>query len=198
MIENKKLLGTSILTALAASICCVTPVLAILAGTTSLASIFSWIEPFRPYLVGFTIVVLAFAWYQKISSKKEVEIDCACEDEKPKFINSLGFLVLITLFTGAVLTFPAYSHNFYSNSSSSKEIIYVEQSNVKVIKITIEGMTCSGCEAHIESEVNKLEGVLKVDADYEAANTIVQFDETKVDLLNIETAILSTGYKIVK
>ncbi|KKO06158.1 hypothetical protein LCGC14_0065760, partial [marine sediment metagenome] len=67
-----------------------------------------------------------------------------------------------------------------------------------VIKITIEGMTCSGCEAHIESEVNKLDGVLKVDADYEAANTIVQYDETKVDLLNIETAILSTGYKIVK
>ncbi|HDZ06416.1 mercuric transport protein MerTP [Maribacter sp.] len=198
MIGNKKLLGTSIVTALAASICCVTPVLAILAGTTSLASTFSWIEPFRPYLIGFTILVLAFAWYQKISSKKEVEIDCACEDEKPKFINSLMFLFLVTLFTGAVLTFPSYSHIFYSNSNSSKEIIYVEQSNVKVIKITIEGMTCSGCEAHIESEVNKLEGVLKVDADYEAANTIVQYDETKVDLLNIETAILSTGYKIVK
>ena len=59
-------------------------------------------------------------------------------------------------------------------------------------------MTCTGCEAHIENEVNKLDGILKVDADYETANTIVKYDETKVDLQKIETAILSTGYKIVE
>ena len=59
-------------------------------------------------------------------------------------------------------------------------------------------MTCTGCEAHIEGEVNKLDGILKVDADYEAANTIVKYDETKVDLKKIESAISSTGYKIVK
>jgi len=198
MIGDKKLVGTSVLTALAASICCITPVLAVLAGTTGLASTFSWIEPFRPYLIGFTILVLAFAWYQKFKPKTKAEIDCECEDEKSNFINSKGFLFLITLFAGAMLAFPNYSHIFYSSPDTSKEIVYVEQSNAKEIRITIEGMTCTGCEAHIESEVNKLDGILKVDADYEAANTIVKYDETKVDLEKIETAILSTGYKIVK
>lgn len=198
MIGNRKLMGTSVLTALAASICCITPVLAVLAGTTGLASTFSWIEPFRPYLIGFTILVLAFAWYQKFKPKAKEEIDCECDDEKPKFINSKGFLFLITLFAVAMLTFPSYAPIFYSSPDSSKEIVYVEQSNVKEIKVTIEGMTCTGCEAHIEIEVNKLDGILNVSADYEAANTSVTYDETKVDLKKIEMAILSTGYKIIK
>lgn len=198
MIGNKKLIGTSVLTAIAASICCITPVLAVLAGTTGFAATFSWIEPFRPYLIGFTVSVLAFAWYQKFKPKTKAEIDCECDDEKPKFINSKGFLFLITLFAGAMLVFPSYSPIFYSSPESSKEIVYVAQSDVKEIIVTIEGMTCSGCEAHIESEVNKLDGILHVSADYEGANTIVKYDETKVDLQKIETAILSTGYKIIK
>ena len=198
MIRNNKLMGTSILTALAASLCCITPALALLAGTTGVASTFSWIEPFRPYLIGFTVLVLAFAWYQKFKPKSVGEMDCECDDEKPKFTNSRIFLFLITLFAGAMLAFPSYSHIFYSSSDASKEIVYVEQSHVKKITVTIEGMTCAGCEAHIESEVSKLDGIMNVKADYEAAQTIVTYDETKVDLEEIETAILSTGYKIVK
>ena len=66
MIGNKKLIGTSVLTALAASICCITPVLAVLAGTTGLASTFSWIEPFRPYLIGFTVFGASLCMVSKI------------------------------------------------------------------------------------------------------------------------------------
>jgi mercuric ion transport protein len=198
MIENKKLIGTSVLTALAASLCCITPVLAVLAGTTGLASTFSWIAPLRPYLIGFTVFVLAFAWYQKFKPKTHPEIDCECDDEKPKFRHSKGFLFLITLFAGSMLAFPSYSHIFYASPDLSQEIVYVEQSNVKEIRVTIEGMTCAGCEAHIESEVTKLDGILNVKANYEVANTIVKYDETRVDLAKIETAILSTGYKIIK
>ena len=60
-------------TALLSSICCITPVLALIAGTSGLASSFSWLEPFRPYLIGLTILVLGFAWYQKLKAKKEIE-----------------------------------------------------------------------------------------------------------------------------
>ena len=46
---KNKLAVTSILTAITASLCCITPVLALIAGTSGVASTFSWIEPFRPY-----------------------------------------------------------------------------------------------------------------------------------------------------
>ena len=83
MKTDKKLIGAGLLTAIAASLCCITPVLALVAGTSGLASTFSWLEPFRPYFIGLTILVLGFAWYQKLKPKKQ--IDCNCEtEEKPK------------------------------------------------------------------------------------------------------------------
>ncbi|MCK5443213.1 MAG: mercuric transport protein MerTP [Maribacter sp.] len=198
MKNSKRLIGTSVLAAITASLCCITPILALLAGTSGMASTFSWIEPFRPYLIGFTLLVLAFAWYRQLRPKTLEELECACEDEKPKFMNSKGFLLLVTVFAGLMLAFPFYSHIFYSTSSTTKEVVFVEQSNVKEIRITIEGMTCSGCEAHIESEVNKLDGILNVKADYEKTSAVVKYDDTRVDIQKIETAILSTGYQIVK
>lgn len=195
---NNKLVGTSIFAAITASLCCITPVLALVAGTTGAASTFSWVEPFRPYLIGLTVLILAIAWYQKLKPKSQEEIDCACEDEKPKFINSKKFLLFVSLFAVIMLAFPYYSSVFYPNPPIAKEVVFVEQSNVREIRINIEGMTCTGCEAHIENEVNKLDGILAVNADYEAANTDVKFDESKVKIEAIKKAISTTGYKIIK
>tara|TARA_R110002051_G_scaffold309037_1_gene381399 strand:- start:5725 stop:6312 length:588 start_codon:yes stop_codon:yes gene_type:complete len=195
MSSEKKLVGTTIITAIAASICCITPVLALIAGTSGIASTFSWIEPFRPYLIALTILVLLFAWYQKLKPKKQ-EIDCECDDEKPKFINSKKFLLLVTLFAGSMLAFPYYTQIFYPNTN--KEVVYVSESNVSKIEFDIKGMTCAGCEVHIESEVNKLEGIIEVKANYEKGNTIVKYDKTKVTNKEIEIAVGKTGYKIIE
>jgi len=195
MRKEKKLIGTTIITAIAASLCCITPVLALIAGTSGIASTFSWIEPFRPYLIALTILVLLLAWYQKLKPQKQ-EIDCDCEEEKPKFINSKKFLILVTLFAGLMLAFPYYSQIFYPNTS--KEVVYVKESNISEVEYNIKGMTCTGCEVHIESEVNKLEGIIEVKANHEKGNTIVKYDKTKVANNEIEDAVRKTGYKIIE
>ena len=108
MKRENKLIGAGLLAAITASLCCITPVLALIAGTSGIASTFSWLEPFRPYLIGLTILVLGFAWYQKLKPQKE--IDCECEtDEKPKFIQSKKFLGIVTVFAIIMLAFPYYS-----------------------------------------------------------------------------------------
>ena len=188
---------TSIFTAVAASICCITPVLALIAGTSGIASTFSWVEPFRPYFIGLTIIVLVFAWYQKLRPKTKEEIDCACDDDaKPTFWQSKQFLFIVTVFSGLMLAFPYYSNLFYAQPT--KDIVYVSQSNIEKHTFYVEGMTCVGCEAHVESEVNKLDGIISVKTSYENANTIVEFDKTKTDLPTIRKAIESTGYKVVE
>lgn len=197
MNSEKKLVGTTIITAIAASLCCITPVLAFLAGTSGIASTFSWIEPFRPYLIAFTLLVLAVAWYQKLKPKKQ-EIDCECEEEKPKFVTSKKFLLLVSLFAVLMLAFPLYSQIFYQNPKTTKEIVYVSESNSAKVEYTIKGMTCSGCEVHIEREVHKLDGILEVKANYTEGNTTVTFDRTKVTNKEIEEAIGKTGYKILE
>ena len=109
MKTDNKLIGTGLLTAIAASLCCITPVLALIAGTSGLVSTFSWLEPFRPYFIGLTILVLGFAWYQKL--KPQEQIDCNCKtEEKPKFIQKKTFLGIVTVFAIIMLAFPFYSN----------------------------------------------------------------------------------------
>ena len=195
MKKNNKLIGAGLLTAFAASLCCITPVLALLAGTSGLASSFSWLEPFRPYLIGLTILVLGFAWYQKLKPKKE--IDCDCEtDEKPKFIQSKKFLGIVTAFAIVMLAFPYYAHVFYPNTE--KEVIVEDTSNVQTVKFLINGMTCSGCEEHVNHEVNKLSGIIKSTASYANGNAIVEFDKSKTNITEIEKAINATGYSVIE
>lgn len=193
MKSDNKVVTVGILTAMSASLCCITPVLALIAGTSGIASTFSWIEPFRPYFIGLTVLVLGFAWYQKMKPKKQV--DCECEtDEKPKFIQSKSFLGLVTVFAALMLTFPNYAHIFYPKSD--KQIVVVEKSNFETVEFKINGMTCTSCAEHVNHEVNKLAGILKSEASYESGNAIVQFDNSKTTILQIESAINSTGYTV--
>ncbi|MGC8802221.1 MAG: hypothetical protein ACP5PS_00380, partial [Bacteroidales bacterium] len=68
------------------------PVLALISGAGGIASLFSWLEPARPYLIVTTLLVLGFAWYQKLKPRTDEEIQCACEeDEKPPFMQTKVF-----------------------------------------------------------------------------------------------------------
>jgi copper chaperone CopZ len=193
MKSENKLIGAGLLTAVTASLCCFTPVLALIAGTSGIASTFTWIEPFRPYLIGLTILVLGFAWYQKLKHKKE--IDCECDtDEKPKFLQKKTFLGIVTAFAIIMLAFPYYSGIFYPNTE--KQIIVVDKSDISTTEFKISGMTCANCEEHISHEVNKLNGIVNSKASYENGNAIIEFDRTKTNETEIEKAINSTAYRV--
>lgn len=193
--SSGKLAGASIFAAIAASLCCITPVLALLAGTSGLASTFSWLEPARPYLIGLTVAVLGFAWYQKLKPQKADAIDCACdEDEKKPFLQSKGFLGIVTVFAAVMLAFPNYAHIFYPDNS--KEVVIVNESNIKTAAFDIKGMTCTGCEEHVKHAVNELQGIVEVSADFHEGKAEVKFDASKTDLEKIKEAIDGTGYKV--
>ena len=193
MKKDKKLIWTSIFTAFAASLCCITPVLALISGVTGMAASFSWIEPLRPYLIGITLLTLGFAWYQKLRPAKE--IDCNCEaDEKPKFIQSKKFLGIVTAFAIVMLAFPSYGKIFYPKAE--KKMVIVNEAKVQKINLTIKGMTCNSCEEYVNHAVNQLDGIVNVAASYKNENAIVEFDKTKTTTEKIEEAVNSTGYQV--
>jgi len=68
--SEKKWIGAGMLAAIAASLCCITPVLAVLVGLGGIASTFSWLDPLRPYLIGFTVIILGYAFYAAYKPKK--------------------------------------------------------------------------------------------------------------------------------
>jgi len=194
MKTNNKLVGVGFLTAIAASLCCITPVLAIITGLSgSLASTFSWLDPFRPYFIGLTVLVFGFAWYQKLRPKNKMSCDCE-ESGKPKFIQSKFFLAIMTVFTALIMAFPLYSTIFYPKSA--KQVIVVDKSDIQTVEFKIGGMTCSDCENPIHHEINKLSGIIKSSVSFEDANAIVEFDKSKTDIDKIEKAVNGTGYTV--
>jgi copper chaperone CopZ len=197
--NEKKLIGASLLSAIAASLCCITPILAAVSGAAGAASAFSWLDPLRPYLIGLTVVVLGFAWYQKLKPEKSEEIECACEeDEKPNFWQSKTFLAIVTVFAILMMAFPYYGDDLFYPKNEHKRVVIVNAEDIADTTIAVENMTCGSCERHIESEVSGLSGVLNVKADAIKGNVIVQFDKTKVKPELIEEAINNTGYKVKK
>ena len=195
MKKYKNIGGLGILTAFAASLCCITPILAIIAGTGSLASGFSWLEPLRPYLIGSTVLVLAFAWYVKLKPAKEIECDCDTE-EKVSFFQSKKFLSIITLVSAILLSFPFYPHVLIPETQAITVVF--DESNIELVKLNIEGMTCAGCEAHVKYAATQVKGVLEATSSFESGTAKIKFDATNVSVDEIIKALNATGYTVVK
>ncbi len=189
-----KLAGASILSAIAASLCCITPVLAIVSGAGGIASSFSWLEPARPYLLSITILVLGFAWYQKLKPRTAEEIQCACEEEKPPFIQTKIFLGIVTVFVFLMMAFPYYGHIFYPKTN--KEVVVISSDNIQEVKFNVSGMTCASCEEHVKHAINELPGIVSVSANSDDGTANVKFDNSKTDKATITKAIDATGYKV--
>lgn len=192
--NSKKAIITGVIAALAASSCCIPPLIAAIAGIGGASSSLSWMEPFRPYLIGIAIIAIGYAWYAHLKPKK-VD-DCGCEIEKPKFYQKRSFLVGMTLFSIISITIPYYSHLIFPDNK--KEVVVDNDSNIKKVEIQIEGMTCDACQNHVDFAVNELNGILSVKTSYEKKNTIIEFDTTQTSIVEINQAINSTGYKPIK
>lgn len=185
---------TGLVTAAAASLCCITPVLALLSGTSSIASAFSWMEPYRPYLIGLTVAVLGFAWYQKLRPKK-ADVACDCDQGKPSFWQSKAFLTVVTILAVLLMTFPVYSKIFFPKQET-KEVIVVDKSNIQQVKLDIKGMTCEACSQTINLALSKVPGVLEYNTQFKNGSSVVKFDNSKTNEKAIIDAVNATGYKV--
>lgn len=192
--KNTKSWIAGIFAAIAASLCCITPVLAFLGGASGLASSFSWIEPYRPYLIGLTIAIFAFAWYQKLKPKKLVDCDCEA-DNKKSFWQSKLSLTIITIVAGLLIAFPYYANIFYPKPQEAK-VIEVDKSNIATVQLDIKGMTCEGCTLHINGELSNVNGVIETNTSYKNTNSIVKFDNSRTSVDSITNIINSIGYKV--
>lgn len=139
------------------------------------------------------------AWYQKLKPQKQAggkSLECNCEtDSKESFFQTNPFLVMITILSILLLSFPSYSHLFFQKNNN-KATISQSVKNQKS-EFTISGMTCTGCEIHIKSEISKLKGIILSQVSHEKGNAIVKFDNKKTNVEEITKAINSTGYKVM-
>lgn len=181
-----------LIAAIAASLCCIAPLLAVLGGLTGAATYFNWITPYRPYLIGITVLIFAFAWYQQLAVTPKKEKDC-CTPASRSFWQSKKFLLIVTVFAAVLTAFPYYSAVFYK--APSKTSIVTLQSNFKFIRLNIKGMGCADCTKHIDGSLMSLNGVSSSATSYEKAETVVRYDPAKTNADSIKHQIKEIGYQ---
>lgn len=66
---------------------------------------------------------------------------------------------------------------------------------MKKILLKIEGMTCSACSNGLEKYLNKQEGILNASINLVMANALIEYDEEKLNIKQIENFIKKGGFK---
>jgi mercuric ion transport protein len=195
---EKPLVGAGLLAALAASLCCITPLLALVGGLGGMASAFSWLEPFRPYFIALTVGVLGFAWYQKLRPRPADDCGCAV-DARPSILQSRGFLGIVTGLAALLLAFPYYGARLYPTTPAPAPVAATIGSAPRwqTANYRIGGMSCAACATHIEHVVRQLPGVQAVTVSYDQGTAQVRFDAAQSRAAQVEQAINSTGYPIL-
>lgn len=200
MKSNKLFQNSALVTAFLASLCCITPVLAVLGGLSGIASTFSFLDPLRPYFIAFTAIVLGYAFYKAYKPKIQGNIKCTCEDEeshaKKNFINSKRFLWLVVVVAIVLISFPYYSQIFFLDSRNT--VVTNNDDNIVKAKLEIEGMTCTGCEQSVDNALKSQEGVVSVTSSYKTGIAYVQYDKTKVKPEQLKNEVEEkVGYKLI-
>ncbi len=131
--------GVGIVAAIAASLCCITPLLALLAGASGAASSLSWLEPARPYLIGLAVATLGFALYRSLTTKEGAVCgtDGTCRVEKKSFLSSKTFLVIITVAAIALMAFPYYASIFYPKPEK-QNVVAVQDNNIQTASLVLK------------------------------------------------------------
>lgn len=188
--NSNKLLSSGIVLAFTSSLCCIAPLLAIFGSVGSFVSIFSWVEPIRPYLLLATALVLARAFY--LAYKPVSKDNCGCEEKKTG-LQSKTFLCIIAVVSVALSTFPYYATYF---QKEAVQLSASDRSYNKLSVINIQGMSCAACEGHVNHALQSKKGVLSVETFYAKGQTVVKFDSTQISLDQLKMTVeKETGYK---
>ncbi len=193
--KDKAFLGASLLAAVAASLCCILPIIFALAGV-GIVGASAFFAAWRPYLLGVTAVLLAIGFYFAYRKPKEAcEPGSACAVPSVNRKGRIG-LWIATAFVVALAAFPYYSGpvaNFVLGTGSSKASAAGPQ--LTHVTLAVEGMDCPACATAIENRLSGLSGVKKARVSYEQKRAEVEFDQSVVSVEALEKAIADSGYK---
>lgn len=87
---------------------------------------------------------------------------------------------------------------FSCNMNEAPKEVDKTMLNLVTLEISVEGMTCEGCENTVQTELLKLDGVGDVKASHVDKLVIVNVDTTVNKVKDLEYSIERVGYSIIK
>jgi len=101
----------------------------------------------------------------------------------------MKYLIVICLF----LFFGCNNTGSKKNSPEIKTVA-LENAGTVAVELSIQGMTCTGCEQTIQSGISSIKGVKQVKANFKDGKAFVEFMPGIADTMQMKEKITASGY----
>jgi mercuric ion transport protein len=195
MEKEKLALGGSVLSAIAASLCCIGPLVAVIVGASGFAAAGLFAQ-WRSLFLTIAALLLAAAWY--FTYRRPKVGNCSTDGCARSSVTKWNKVILwlATAFVIAIVGFPTYSGAAArllvpagaSDSGSS-------QVKLATLQVNIPSMDCGACAASIRAKLNKQDGVQAAQVDFATKSAVIRFDPGKLSPERVTALIDETGFK---
>lgn len=188
--------GGAIIAAIAASSCCIGPLLVAALGVGG-AGAFAVLGTYRPYILAATAALLAGGFYLTYRTPRPAAAEsdaCGCERPNPKAARAgrIGLWVA----TGIVILFaatPSLLARFASRGHHAA-LATTPGATLEWATIRVEGMDCMACSVHLRAALAKVGGLHDLTLDLKAQTIKVAYEPAAGRLQAYVAAINGLGY----
>jgi mercuric ion transport protein len=196
--KDRVFIGASILAAVAASLCCILPIVFAIGGVSILgasAAFAAW----RPYLLGLTFALLGVGFYLAYRKPRKTccEADAACARSGFSRLGRAGLWIAVFVVV-AFAAFPYYSGGVAKLLLAGDEGKTVQastsESRLEHITLAIQGMDCPACATAIQRKLEMVSGVDKATVSYQRGRAEVDYDPRSTSPARLQQAVQEAGY----
>ena len=185
----------AVVAAVAASACCILPLIlgVASAGTLGLSAA---LTPYRPYLIGLTLLILGVAFYLTYRPAKGTA--CATEGECARGTAGASRVARVSLwavaaFTLAIMAYPQIAAE-RARSQMSTALPVPASAALWTATFAVSKMDCAACSGQIVTALKKTPGVYDAHVDFAAKRAAVRYDPIRVSVPQVLAVIDGVGF----
>lgn len=204
--DHRVTLGAAVAAAIAASLCCVGPLVLIgLGASGAWMSGLSALEPIKPLLTLATGGFLGYAFarvYGKSSQSQVCEPGSLCADPRTDRINKVALWGVTIVVAGLLMVPSIVGWVDASNNQRAKTAAVhdgaaasaaVSQGRERVV-LSVQNMTCEACPHNVRKALASLDGVEVIEVTSDPPRAIVEYDSAMVSVDELSKATNDIGY----
>lgn len=196
--KNLSLLLGAAVAAVAASACCIIPLLTGLASVGMLG-LSAALAPYRPYLMGVTALMIGAAFYFTYRRPANAcDTDGNCADTGAPGVRRFSRTVLwaVTFFTVVAVAYPQIAQYKVRRALAASDPAAPVWA--RTVVFSVGKMSCADCSQQIAGMLKKIPGVYTARVDFDARRATISFDPARVSMDRLRAAIEGAGYPITQ
>lgn len=183
-------LGGAVLAALAASACCIGPLVLALLGIGG-AGALAALSAYRPYILVATAGLLGLGFYLTYKKPRAVEGDaCGCERPGAGHAGKVGLWVA-TLLVGFFAASPSIIAGV---ASAARKPAAPASARLETAVISVQGADCEACAVNMRAALSEAGGFHELELDVAAGTARVTFEPAPGRLDAYVAALNDLGY----